>query len=391
MDTRQRINDLFGKYLNGTCTQAEWEELLVLADGLTDEEFGLLDAPLRALWLQAGAGELPSRAKAADREKMYAGIVNQEEEATVTTIRPFRWKIAVAAALFGALIISGIFYKYAVEREKPLAKNTLPEKIKPGINRAVLTLANGKEVVLDTATAVRYQQGKATIVNLNGKLSYQATGNEKGVPIYNRVTTARANEYQLTLADGTKVWLNALSSLRFPATFDGASRTVELKGEAYFEVAKDKTKPFRVSVNGTEVVVLGTNFDINAYVDEADLKTSLLEGSVSITHQNKTSLLKPGQEASVTRNNDLVVASANVELAVAWKNGYFQFDKASLPAIMRQISRWYDLDIVYSGQIPDRLFKGKIQRSLPLAGILNILKKGNVNFKLDGHTLTVLE
>jgi ferric-dicitrate binding protein FerR (iron transport regulator) len=392
MDTRQRINDLFEKYLNGTCTQAEWEELMVLIDGLAEEEFELLDTSLQKLWLKAGTGELPSRSKIADREKIYASIVNHDH-VPEAPVRAIKWKTwAVAAAVIGALIISGIYYKYNVKTEQPIAKNSTPEKIKPGINKAVLTLANGKRVVLDSsANGARYQQGKAIALNQNGALSYHTASDEKAAPSYNDVTTARANEYHLTLPDGTKVWLNASSSLHFPTTFNADSRTVELKGEAYFEVAKDKTKPFHVMVNGTEVVVLGTHFNINAYDDEAELKTSLLEGSVKINHQVKSSILKPGQEANVTRNGELNIADANVELAVAWKNGFFQFDRASLPAIMRQISRWYDLDIVYSGKIPDRLFKGKIQRSLPLSGILNILKKGDVNFNLNGHTLTVLE
>jgi len=392
MDTRQRINNLFEKYLNGTCTQTEWEELLILIDGLTREEFELLNTPLQQLWHQAGTGELPSRSKTADRERIYTNIVNSDQvpEATVRSIKWRTW--AAAAVLTGVFITVGIYYKYNLKPQQTIVKSIAPEKIKPGINKAILTLANGKQVVLDSAAnGARYQQGKAIALNQNGALSYNITSDEKAAPGYNDVTTARANEYQLTLADGTKVWLNASSSLHFPTAFNTSSRTVELKGEAYFEVAKDKTKPFHVMVNGAEVVVLGTHFNINAYDDESELKTSLLAGSVKINSHNKSSLLKPGQEANVTRNGELNIADANVELAVAWKNGFFQFDKASLPAIMRQIGRWYDLDIVYSGKIPDRLFKGKIQRSLPLSGILNILKKGNVNFKLNSHTLTVLE
>jgi transmembrane sensor len=392
MDTRQRINDLFEKYLNGTCTQTEWEELIVLIDGLTGEEFELLNTPLQQLWHQAATGELASRSKTVDREKIYTNIVNSGQ-APEAPVRSIKWRTWTAAAvLVGVLITVGIYYKYNLKPEQVIVKNNTPEKIKPGISKAILTLANGKRVVLDSsANGARYQQGKAVALNQNGALSYNAASDEKAAPSYNDVTTARANEYQLTLADGTKVWLNASSSLHFPTAFNTSSRTVELKGEAYFEVAKDKTKPFHIMVNGMEVVVLGTHFNINAYDDEAELKTSLLEGSVKINSHNKSSLLKPGQEANVTRNGELNVAGANVELAVAWKNGFFQFDRASLPTIMRQISRWYNLDIVYSGKIPDRLFKGKIQRSLPLSGILNILKKGDVNFKLDGHTLTVLE
>lgn len=431
MEADQRLQFLFTKYLEGACTEAEWEELRGLINGIDEQDAAALTPGLWTLWEKARQGELPSTAHLIDKEKMYAAVIRDNrqdreegqtgegqtegrqkaegqsggnytgEEEEVHThpgqLRPTRlWKRigwAAAAILIGLLILSRTLYHTG---SSPIAGNTktiLPDQVKPGSNKATLTLDNGQQVELDSAgKGVLTRQGNSKIVkDGNGRLSYRKDGTEpSGTTIpYNRISTARANQYQLVLADGTKVWLNASSSLRFPVAFEGRERTVEMTGEAYFEIAQDAARPFHVKVDGTDIEALGTEFNINAYRDEALLKTSLLEGAVKITASGKSGKLVPGQEASLHPGGTLTIEQGNVALAAAWKNGYFQFDKAPLPAVMRQIGRWYDLDIEYTGPVPDRMFKGKIQRSLPLSGILHLLQKGGVHFTIEGRVLKV--
>ncbi len=190
----------------------------------------------------------------------------------------------------------------------------------------------------------------------------------------------------------TRVWLNAASSLRYPTSFSGQDRKVELTGEGYFEVAKNKDKPFHVRVGAVEVEVLGTHFNIMAYDDEAAIQTTLLEGSVKVSYNNQTDLLKPGRQASLNRtDNKLTTGEANVQQVVAWKNGYFYFDKSDVKTIMRQVSRWYDLDIVYESTVPDMKFSGKIERSLPLSGISHLLESGQIHFRIEGKNCIMMK
>jgi len=394
MNIQQRIDQLYAKYLSGNNSAAEWEELLVLISGMEEEDTTTLDGPLKEIWESARLKELPSRAHLAPRDRIYATATASGTEATapVRFLRLNRRFIAAAAAVIGILLITGL---YLVSRKKtaitPITQVTTPETQPPGINKAILTLGGGQQITLDsTSVETAYAQSKSRVVNKNGVLVYEAGADNGGSElVYNKVTTARGNQYQLVLSDGSKVWLNAASSLRYPASFTGSDRTVELTGEAYFEIAKNAARPFRVMVGGLQVNVLGTSFNINAYDDEDLIRTSLLEGAVNVTSHDKTGRLQPGEEASVQKDGGLRIAPGNVELAAAWKNGYFQFDQASLPGVMRQISRWYDLDIQYAGRIPDRLFSGKIQRNLPLAGVLRVLQKGGVLCTLNGKRLTV--
>jgi ferric-dicitrate binding protein FerR (iron transport regulator) len=408
MNTNQRLNALFNKYLDGTCSPAEWEEFLALVYGIEDNDALSLSGPLFSLWEAARNGQLPSGAHLIDQEKMYAAITGIPDGAAAgmgvlvdekqTPVRRLAaWRLITAAAIAGAIILAGVHYAQKRQgqgdRIPPLA--IAPDRAKPGINKAVLILGNGQRIVLDSAaTGAISRQGNTLVLNFNGKLAYE-TGNDAKTgavePAYNTVITERANQYQLTLPDGSSVWLNAASSIRFPIAFTGKDRTVEITGEAYFEIKKNAAQPFHVKVKDMDLQVLGTHFNVNAYRDEATIKTSLLEGSVKITDEGITGMLAPGQEADITGKGELKIAQGNVELATAWKNGYFQFDQASLALILRQIGRWYDLDIRYEGTVPDRVFSGKLQRSLPLSAILHLLQKGDIHFKTEGRTLTVKE
>lgn len=394
MTVQERTNQLFEKYLAGTCTPSEWEELLALVANIDESDAQTLTEPLYQLWLKAGRNELADQAPPFDKEKLYKAVTESVDEQPAPVRRLRWWRVAAAAVFIGMVITAGLlFFNRDSQPSKPeIADGSdAAEKVKPGTDKAVLTLSNGQQIILDSsATGTISQQGNVKVINLNGQLAYEGEKNGATAEmLYNTVTTANANQYQLVLRDGTKVWLNAASSVRFPTDFIGSTRMVEITGEAYFEIAHDKAKPFHVKVNGTDIEVLGTRFNVNAYTDEASIKTSLLEGSVKITTGNKSNMLAPGQEANVTSSGDLSIRSGNVDMSVAWVKGYFQFDQAPLPVIMRQIGRWYDLDIKYEGAVPDRIFKGKIQRSLPLSSILNLLRKGDIQFRVEGKTLVI--
>lgn len=267
--------------------------------------------------------------------------------------------------------------------------------IKPGGDKAVLTLADGSQVVLDSAgNRTIASQGNTTIINLNGKLSYNAgeVNNQNNAVVYNTITTPKGGQYQLVLADGSKVWLNSASSLRFPTAFAGTNRVVELTGEGYFEVAHNAAKPFQVKVNDMEVEVLGTHFNINGYADEPLVKTTLLEGRVKVKKNGNFAYLNPGQQAIIqpAKNEIGLDNDVNIEEVMAWKNGKFLFNGADLETIMRQVSRWYDVDFVYEKKISETI-SGGLSRSESISRLLTILEAtGKVQFKINGKQIVVI-
>ena len=274
----------------------------------------------------------------------------------------------------------------------------VPQKdIQPGGDRAVLTLADGSQIILDsTANGQLARQGNVEIIKLaNGQLAYKAGGKEKEV-LYNTMSTPRGGRYQLILPDGSKVWLNALSSIRYPIAFTGNERRVAITGEAYFEVAKDPALPFKVSLlpasgrTGMEVEVLGTHFNVNAYDDEPLVNTTLLEGSVKLKQAAGSVMIRPGQQAQVNNTGKISVASdVDVAGVVAWKEGHFIFRDANIKTIMHQLMRWYDVDVKYEGTIPERYFTADISKNKTLSGVLRILEQSNIHFSIAGRTLTV--
>lgn len=279
-------------------------------------------------------------------------------------------------------------------------KNTMPD-IPPGGNKAVLTLADGSTIKLDDArNGVIAEQGKTVINKRNGELVYndgkvKAKGNTIS---WNTVATPRGGQYQLSLPDGSRAWLNAASSLRFPVSFSGEKRVVKLEGEAYFEIApssgKNGKRPFIVEVNGMEVEVLGTHFNIMSYVDEPDTKTTLIEGSVKVSNGSSVTILKPGQQALTTTGNTTtgirVNNGADVTEAIAWKDGIFQFNNADLKTVMRDIARWYNVDISYEGQLPEKRFTGRMSRNMNASEVLSGIEFIGVRFKIGEKKIVVL-
>jgi len=324
-------------------------------------------------------------------------------------IIPVRWIRWLAAAVL-ILLIAGAYLLNLSKKhtgEPPLAdqpfinstgpKNDLP----PGGNKAVLTLSGGRQIILDSAEQGDLTiQGNARVSQTgNGKLVYKSVGNASGaVTTYNTLTTPRGGQYQLKLPDGTQVWLNAASSITYPTAFAGRERKVRITGEAYFEVAKNADWPFFVEENDLVIKVLGTRFDVNGYDNEPIRKTLLVEGSVNIVYQKTESHLEPGMQAQVQRapGGDqrkpvLTIIPGNIEQTLAWKNGFFAFANADLPTVMRQLARWYDVDVNYEGVIPKDAFEfnGKIGRTLTLEQVLKLLTQTHVHYTIRGKQLTI--
>jgi transmembrane sensor len=235
-------------------------------------------------------------------------------------------------------------------------------------------------------------QGNIQIQAKSGNgITYISAGKPASEIEYNMLSTLRGEQspYPLILSDGTKVWLNSASSIKFPTAFTGLNRTVTLTGEAYFEVAHNAAKPFDVIAEGQTVEVLGTHFNVNAYKDEPSISTTLLEGKVKVMQGNKVVVLKPGQQA-INGNNELIVKIADTEMAIAWKNGLFKFDNADVPTLMRQLSRWYNVDVVYEGVPSSRRFSGKIYRNVNALTIADILSYKKIHFRIEGQRIIVM-
>ena len=305
----------------------------------------------------------------------------------VTRIRPMRRWI-VAAASIALLIAAGLYFGTQREARQPVAG--MPSvKIAPGSNKAVLTLADGSEIQLDSSGNQVIRQGSASIRQAGGQLQYTA-GNGTAINSYNTLTIPRGGQFQVTLPDGSRVWLNSASVLRYPVSFPGKERTVELQGQGYFEIAADASRPFRVKVNDMEVQVLGTHFDIMAYPDENSINTTLLQGAVKVVRGKESVLLMPGQQAvAASTEHPISVRDADTKNVIAWKSGLFVFNNTDLGTILREIARWYDVEIVdnMTGSNHER-FGGSISRQQDLSAVLQLLEAGgNCHFRVEGRKI----
>lgn len=389
-----RLDYLFNSYYNGTATQAERDELFeIINSSATDTE---LASVIHQAW-----DKLDDQGPLFDRDKsedMLTLILRTNTEPSVpipvkNNNLPWR-RLGVAASLlflvgFGAYMYSN--QKKQVVTKKTIAKTHLKNDALPGSNKAVLTLANGKNITLDSAqNGLLAQQGTTRINKTrNGQLVYEA-GTNADAPVINTISTPRGGQYQLVLPDGSKVCLNSASSLSFPTRFTGKTREVTITGEAYFEVTKNAQMPFRVKSDNTTVEVLGTHFNIMAYNDEAEMKTTLLEGSVKITNGTASGILKPGQQALLNKAGRLkVLNDVDVDDEIAWKDGIFQFRDAGIDAIMRQAARWYDVEVAYEGKIPQREFTGRISRNVKASELMNMLGYAGVKFKIEDKRITI--
>ena len=308
-------------------------------------------------------------------------------------IWPVPRRSAAVAAMLCAIGLLYFLFKGGSRPQYP-AQTAHVSKIVPGGNKAMLTLGNGNTIVLDSARngMLANQGGVHVYKSKNGQLVYDVSTYKAGATdelAYNTISTPRGGQYQIMLPDGSKVWLNAQSSLKFPTHFSGAQRAVMLTGEGYFEVAKDKAHPFKVGVNNMEIEVLGTHFNIMGYQDEGVTATTLLEGSVKVIKGNVQQMIVPGQQAMVKQ--DIKVKNVNVNEAVEWKNGNFNFAHEKLESIMRKIARWYDVDIDYEAKTTTATFVGTIPRSQNITEVLKYLElTGLVHFKITERRITAM-
>lgn len=372
---RQEIKDLIKRYNAGTCSEYE--------KGLLEEwylQFEITD-------LKALSDE--------DREADLVDIWNKLP-ANQPKIKRFASFYTVAAAVVVFIFLSvGIYYTAYRETDQEQVIKVLAQNLKPGANKAILTLSDGKQLILTGAVngPLARQQHIAITKTAEGKIVYEPApegGNSRMG--YNTLSTPLGGTYNLILADGTNVTLDAGSSIRYPVAFKGVERRVEITGQAYFEVAHNKARPFRVSSNGQTVEVLGTHFNINTYADEGATRTTLLEGSVKVSKAGKAVTLRPGQQSFIAFNRDAIaVKNADIENVVAWKNGTFSFKRADLPTVMRQFARWYNVEVVYEGEVPDAAITGKVLRAANAAQVLKIINNLGVRFKMDGRKIIIMK
>jgi transmembrane sensor len=384
---QSRLKDLFERYINSTCTDEEKHQLFEYINN--EENAGKVKSILEALLDNEPVNNTLNK----ERQSIILNKIFDAERIRVTHIKEksLHWvKIAAAAIL---LFSATLFLMNRKTREVNHLANNFKQVVHPGGNKAILTLSNGRQVNLnDQKNGIISRQGNAKVIKLaDGQLNYDAMDASASAMVYNTVSTPRGGKYDLILADGTRVWLNAASSITYPVVFNGHERTVRITGEAYFEVAHNKNKPFKVTVEGQTVEVLGTHFDINAYTDETELKTTLLEGKVRVSKGSDIAFLSPGKQSVIQKyQTGITVKDADTEEAIAWKNGLTSFKDADIKAIMRQVSRWYDIDIEYKGEIlQPRLFTGEISRNAELSEVLKVLELSNIHFTVNDKKIIV--
>lgn len=379
------FRELFSRYLAGDTSDAETRKVLEqIAAGIDDQE---LSAWISAHWEQlekADSRYTPETGRPI-LNRILDAPATQENAIVQPRVRILRRWSLVAASI--ALLLGVGAYLW-IGNKKTSMPATAAADIQPGKEGAILTLADGSNVLLDTIqNGVISLQGGALAKVVNGTLFYEGSGNEV---VYNIMSIPKGRQFHITLPDGTQVWLNSASSIRYPTAFIGNERKVEITGEAYFEVARNKKKPFRVSVNQkVELEVLGTHFNVNAYDDEQNIAATLLEGSVAVAASDHSVVLQPGQQAQIA-GGVTKVNNADIEKVMAWKNGLFNFEDASLEQVMRQLSRWYDIEVIYEKGIPEIYFVGEMGRNMPLMDVLASLETTGVRFRLEGRKLIVL-
>ncbi|NQX39929.1 FecR protein [Pedobacter steynii] len=371
-------------------------EFLMLAGKVSDgtasyAELSLYNAYLN--FLQKNASDTGAELTGEEVSVLWDKINLGTEERPATKSFSLIYKIAIAASV---LMISGlgIYFFNPNHVLKPTENLELVADIQPGGNKAVLTLADGHQVALNDSSnrIITAENGMQIHLNDGGELVYQITDDKKIKSDYNKIETGIGGQYQVILPDGTKVWLNSSSSLRYPTVFNTGERTVELKGEGYFEVTKDKTKPFKVITETQQVEVLGTKFNINAYPEEEHIRTTLLQGSVNVGVLNKTSAytLKPGEQAVLTAQH-FKIATVDTEEFISWKDGYFLFNDEPIFTAMRKLARWYDVEVVYEGDFKDINFGGSVSKSNSLQKTLKVLQSTNkLKFKIEGRRIKIM-
>lgn len=372
----QGIKALLEKYKSGT---------------ITDEEKAILDK----WYLHVSADSFE---ELADEERLetFDSVLAHLNQLTDQRKTHALWKrIAAVASVILFLSIGGYFLLHKKQPVQSTIAQVQQHDFAPGRNKATLILANGQRIVLTKGLNGKLaQQNNATInVNAGNAIAYNVITTETNTTVeYNSLTTGRGEQspYPLILADGTKVWLNAASSITFPTAFNDNDRIVKITGEAYFEVVHNAAHPFKVMFKGQTVEDVGTIFNINAYDDEPTLKTTLVEGSIKVSNTAQSLLLTPGQVAiNKAGQSTIRISTANIAEATAWRHGLFKFNKTDIRTVMRQIARWYNVDVKYEGALPTKTLTGEIYRSVNASEALQILQYADVKFRIDNKTIII--
>lgn len=368
------LKNLLKRFREGNCTEEEKE--------LLETWFDLKSGSTEWSWENEGEKE-------AVRSRMAAGLRDAVRAEKPRSFRIGYWSAAASILL---VLMAGW---YVVK----LRKNNLVEKsdyrqavVAPGTTQAMLTLSDGSSVLVDDAAkGVVSNEGNTQVIKTDdGELAYQEKGANTGAAARNTLYVPRGGTFQVTLPDGSRVWLNSSTSMTFLAGNSGTERLVELKGEAYFEVKQDKKRPFRVLSNGTEVLVTGTHFNVSAYEDDNHVAATLAEGQVIVSKNQEKQVLKPGQQATIGSSGTIKVAEVDVESALAWKEGYFVFEEQDLPTIMKMVARWYDVEVEYKGTPPSQRFGGTFSKSKGLDGLLTYLEQlSTIHFTKQGKKITI--
>jgi len=383
-NAEERYQELARKWLDKTITPDEQSEFAAWYNA--DQ-----DAPLH----------IPptfAESEPTQRERILNKIDQAIKKNDDRSKRIISLKWASIAACFLLILAAVVHFhlKTGTPKKPVLAhfKKQLKNNVAPGGDKALLTLSDGKQIVLnDAKNGVITSQGHAKInKEKNNQLIYEASASQLNSPVvYNTISTPKGGQFQIVLSDGSKVWLNAASSITFPTTFSKSERLVTISGEVYFEVTKNPHQPFKVVAGKQTVEVLGTHFNINAYDDERTIKTTLVEGSVKVSAGSETSILKPNQQSAIAHDGSdaINIKTVDTENVLAWTNGNFEFEKAEVSDIMRQAARWYDVTVKYEGAVSPRRFTGSISRNVNLSELLKMLKYTGVNFKIEGKTVIV--
>ncbi|WP_352432874.1 FecR domain-containing protein [Mucilaginibacter sp. PAMB04168] len=377
------------RYTDKTCTQEELRELFaIIKQGESkDDLLAFMDETYKSSEINADVHQV-------DWDNVYTNITGGKPAKPVQTNTWIKYMVAAM------LLLITSYGLWTLQRPQQQHQQVAAKKdVKAGGNKAVLTLANGSQITLDNAGKgiIRKENGIAIDKAGDGLLVYEAANDKQVAAVqnsdvpYNTLATPRAGQYHLVLPDGSNVWLNAASSITYPVAFADKTRKVTLSGEAYFEVAKDKTKPFIVQTADAEVKVLGTHFNVMAYPDDKVKETTLLEGAVQVAHLSHQQILKPGQQALFQAGVDqLQIKEIDAEDVIAWKNGLFLFDNHTIDDVMKQIERWYDLEIEYAGAKPQMSFTGVIPRNSNVSKVLHVLElTGGVRFEISGNKIIV--
>ncbi|MBO9672436.1 MAG: FecR family protein [Sphingobacteriaceae bacterium] len=379
---KAELTSLTEKYIAGT---ASGEERLKLESWYNDQ----LDQNLLE-----GEKQIDGEEHAETGKKIFNRINQEIGQHEKKRQNRYFYRLAVAASL---IIVLGLGLFIINERTNVKKTTKLAGLIKPGGNKAFLTLADGTKINLDQALngTISRQEGIQITKTADGQLVYTILENNsaQAKPGFNTISTPAGGQYQVTLPDGTKVWLNAMSSLKYPTAFTGKYRMVELTGEGYFEVARNKNKPFKLKTSKQEISVLGTHFNVSAYADDDEIKTTLVEGGVAVKNFSPlaTGLLKPGQQA-VFHDKEFKVSNVDVEEYIAWKNGFFVFNNEGIKEAMQKLARWYDVDIEYVGDFDGIYFGGSFSKHNNLQETLKILESTDkFKFKIEGRRIKILK